>query len=434
MFDVGFLGRYPMMAYASTGCSYTGKGIFSLFFAQGMEQFFYLLVPGACFRTMEGSMSACLSLCLRDVEVLFRPFHHRKLVLPSRVVMAPMNRCCAIDGVPSLDMAPYYRRRAEQELGLIITEGALVDDPAAAADEASPNFFGGAALRAWKAICTAVHATGCKMIPQLLHAGMVRPRAGGLPHPEQLPIGPSGIDPVSLQCVGEPMGRGRMAAVIDSFARGAAHAKALGFDGVEIQGAHGYLVDQFLWAATNRRSDEYGGDHVGRTRFACELVRAVRKAVGRRFPIFFRFSQWKIGHDEARLAETPAQLEDILLPLCDAGVDIFDCSSRSCFRPEFEGSPLNLAGWVRRLTGRPAIASGTVGIGGEGGVGEYSRPVSPAPTDDLRRLCRMLDAGEFDLVAVGRALLADPAWARKCHLGQEASLTPFTRRSLGRLI
>lgn len=377
-------------------------------------------------------MSAPDSLSLRDIEVLFQPFHYRKLDLPTRIVMAPMTRSFAVDGIPTIDMARYYRRRAEQELGLIITEGALVDDPSAAAHDNAPHFFGGAALRAWKAICTAVHATDCKIIPQLWHAGMARPQDGDVPHPEHPPIGPSGIDPISLQQTAPPMGRNRIAAVIDSFARAAAYAKALGFDGVEIQGAHGYLVDQFLWAATNRRTDEYGGDHLRRTRFARELVQAVRKAVGRHFPILFRLSQWKIGHYDARIAETPAQLAEVLQPLCEAGVDIFDCSTRYYSRPEFTGSNLNLAGWVRKLTGKPAIAVGSVGLGREFSL-ESLYSTSPAPRCDLRKLIRMMGAREFDLIAVGRALLADPAWARKQHRGQEASLIPFTQRALGRL-
>ena len=363
-------------------------------------------------------MDTRTALTLRDVEILFTPFLHRKINLPTRVVMAPMTRRFAADGIPPPDMAEYYRRRAENDLGLIITEGTVIDDPAAAADSDTPRFFGGAAMRGWKAICRAVHATNCKIIPQLWHVGMARPTDGSAPNPQEPPIGPSGIDPITLQQTAAPMSRSRIAEVIASFARAAANARRLGFDGVEIQGAHGFLIDQFLWAATNHRSDEYGGDLTRRVRFAREVVQAVRKAVGRHFPILLRLSQWKPEHYQARIAENADELAEIVLPLSEAGVDIFDISTRTYDTPEFEGSPLTLAGWVRQLTGKPVIAVGSVGVD--------SRP--------LTRLLQMLGTQQLDLIAIGRALLADHAWARKTRMGAEQTITPFTSQSLGRLI
>lgn len=369
---------------------------------------------------------------LRDIETIFRPFVHRKLRLPTRLVMAPMTRSFAPGGLPTLEMAAYYLRRAMNELGLIITEGVIIQDPAASADANCPHFYGGGALRAWKLICQAVHSTPCRIAPQLWHVGMARPLAGDIPHPLFPPIGPSGIDPVTLQRTGETMSRSRIASVIDAYAQAASDARKLGFDAVEIHGAHGYLIDQFLWAATNRRTDEYGGDLVGRTRFAREVVQAVRKAVGRRFPIIFRLSQWKIGHYDARLAQDPHELADLLAPLCEAGVDIFDCSTRRFDRPEFTGSGLNLAGWVKRLTGKPTIAVGSVGLDREFSAEALRSPAAPAP-GTLVRLAQMMNAGEFDLIAVGRALLADPAWGFKIRHAAESTVIPFTKQSLSRL-
>lgn len=368
-------------------------------------------------------------LSLRDIEVLFRPFHYRKLDLPTRIVMAPMTRSFARGGIPTLEMARYYLRRALNEVGLIITEGTLVDDPSASGDAGCPQFHGGEALRAWKAICHTVHRTGCKIAPQLWHVGMARPLAGHIPNPEYRPIGPSGIDPVSMLQTGESMSRARIAQVIDAFARAAEAARKIGFDAVEIHGAHGYLIDQFFWEATNRRTDEYGGDLVGRTRFACEVIHAVRKAVGRHIPILFRFSQWKIGHYDVKLAQTPAELSDFLHPLCEAGVDIFDCSTRHYSRPEFAGSSLNLAGWVKKLTGKPTISVGSVGLTNEFSA-ESLLSDDVVGRDSIRRLVQMMQAGEFDLIAVGRSLLADPAWATKTHLGREQSIHPFSKECL----
>lgn len=363
-------------------------------------------------------MNARTALTIRDIEILFRPFIHRKIKLNSRLVMAPLSRNFATEGVPSPEMAHYYRRRATHELGLIISEGAVIDDPAAAADESAPAFFGGAALRAWKNICREVHATGCKIIPQLTHVGMARPTDGSAPNPNEAPIGPSGIDPITLQQTAVPMSPSRIRAVIDSYGRAAAHARNLGFDGVEIQGGQGSLVDQFLRAATNHRDDEYGGDIPRRVRFACEVVHAVRKAVGSRLPVIFRLSQESPAHDGTRLARSADELAEYIIPLTDAGVDIFDCSSSSFHHAEFSGNPRTLAGWVRFISGKPVISTGGVGL-----------PGAPMPA-----LLQLLMAEEFDLIAVGRALVADHAWAEKVHSGRESDIIPFSLHSFGRLL
>lgn len=136
-------------------------------------------------------------------------------------------------------------------------------------------------------------------------------------------------------------------------------------DGVELHGAHGYLLDQFLWAGTNRRTDAYGGDPVARTKFAAEIVAAVRETVSPDFPVIFRYSQWKQEAYDARLAQTPEELDAILTPLAAAGVDAFHASTRRYWLPEFEGSDLNLAGWTKKLTGRPTITVGSVGLDGD---------------------------------------------------------------------
>ena len=117
---------------------------------------------------------------------------------------------------------------------------------------------------------------------------------------------------------------------IASFVRSAVSARELGFDGVELHGAHSYLIDQFFWDATNQRTDKYGGSFTNRLTFAVELVRAVRAAVGPEFPIGFRFSQWKQGDYDCKLAKTPGELERFLMPLATAGVDLFHASTPGC--------------------------------------------------------------------------------------------------------
>ena len=154
----------------------------------------------------------------------------------------------------------------------------------------------------------------------------------------------------------------------------------------------------------------------------------MRRAVSPDFPIAFRFSQFKQQDYSVRLAEGPLALEAWLGPLAAAGVDIFHASQRRFWEPEFAGSQLNLAGWAREVTGKAAITVGSVGLSGEflgNWTGEVSEPAS------LDALMERLERGEFDLVAVGRALLNDPEWAEKIAAGRFDQLTPFTIDALG---
>jgi len=358
-------------------------------------------------------------------DSLFKPFSLKQLKLDNRVVMAPMTRSFSPGGVPGPDVAAYYRRRAENQVGLIITEGTVIDHPASTNDPRVPHIHGAAALAGWAKVVAEVHAAGGRIMPQIWHVGMVR-RMGDKPNPEAPPIGPSGLFKPGVK-VAEPMREAEIAAVIAAYAQGAAEARRLGFDGVELHGAHGYLIDQFFWEGTNQRSDRYGGDLVARTRFAVEVIQACRRAVGPDFPIVFRYSQWKQQDYAARLAVTPELLAKFLAPLADAGVDIFHCSTRRFWEPEFEGSALNLAGWTKKLTGKPVITVGSVSLDTD--MFAAFRGQGAAITS-IDKLLEMFAREEVDLVAVGRALLVDPAWARKVRENRMQDLLPFTPESL----
>ena len=222
--------------------------------------------------------------------------------------------------------------------------------------------------------------------------------------------------------------------VIHAFVQAAQDSKALGFDGIEIHGAHGYLIDQFFWSYTNRRSDRYGGKTLAeRTSFAVELLEGVRDAVGPEFPIDFRFSQWKMGDYGAKLARTPQELELFLTPLVEAGVDIFHCSTRRFWEPEFLGSSLNLAGWTKKITGKPTITVGSIGLDMDF-MTTMKEHTSPHQTqNNMQELLDRLETGEFDLVAYGRALLADPYWVQKINEDRITEITPFSPDSLEKL-
>ncbi|MEU3573833.1 NADH:flavin oxidoreductase [Kitasatospora sp. NPDC036755] len=357
----------------------------------------------------------------RAAGILSRPVAINGLTVPNRIAMAPMTRSFSPGGVPGEDVRSYYARRAAAGVGLIITEGTYVGHESAGQSADIPRFHGAEQLAGWARVAEDVHAAGGTIVPQLWHIGMAR-KQGDPPFADAPAVGPSGIRLDGTEGTGRAMTRTDLDAVIGAFAEAAAAAERTGFDGVELHGAHGYLLDQFLWAGTNRRTDAYGGDPVARTRFAAELVAAVRAAVSPEFPVIFRYSQWKSGNYDARLAETPQELEAILTPLAEAGVDAFHASTRRYWVPEFDDSDLNLAGWTKKLTGRPAITVGSVGLDGDfidafAGQG--------APVQGIDNLLDRLERDEFDLVAVGRALLQDPQWAAKVLSGRFAELRPY---------
>lgn len=378
---------------------------------------------------MTETSTAATQDALKTLAPLFEPFEHPKLRLKNRIAMAPMTRWKSPEEYPGEDVAAYYRRRAENDVGLIITEGTTIDHPVSSYSVATPAFHG-RALDGWKHVVEEVHEAGGKIVPQLWHVGIMRdPRNGAYPNPNLPSASPSGIYKPGGKSVHPPLDGAGIQSVIDSFARAAADARALGFDGLEIHGAHGYIIDQFLWDALNARDPaDYGGDAVARTRFAVEVVAAVRAAVGEDFPIILRISQWKQQDYSARLAETPKALQAVLDPIAAAGVDIFHCSERRYWDREFPGSTMNLAGWVRKLTGLPTITVGSVGLSGPMSVtnlGEQSDV-----STDMAPLARRITDGECDIVAVGRALLTDPEWAAKLRDGRWDELKPFTKDAL----
>ncbi|MGI4729502.1 MAG: NADH:flavin oxidoreductase [Janthinobacterium lividum] len=363
------------------------------------------------------------------LDTLFRPFKLKSLNLKNRIVMAPMTRSFSPNGTPGDNVADYYRRRAEGQAGLILTEGTVIDRVASSNDPNIPHFYGTAALNGWKKVIEDVHAAGGAAAPQIWHMGVMSPQGNWLP---STPFeGPSGYV-AEGKIGGIAMTENDIADTIAAYASAAADAKRLGFDSVELHGAHGYLIDQFFWGAINERTDAFGGKTLPeRSRFAVEVIKAVRAAVGEDFAIIIRLSQWKQQNLNVKLAPTPDEMAAWLNPMAEAGVDIFHCSQRRFWEPEFDGSDLNFAGWAKKLTGKATITVGSVGLSGEfmaSFSGESSQPKS------IDELLNRMEKGEFDLVAVGRALLADPDWIKKVTEGRTADLKGFTKEALSTLV
>ncbi len=366
-------------------------------------------------------------------DVLFRPFTLKSLALKNRIVMAPMTRGFASGGMVGQLQRDYYRRRAEGQVGLILTEGTAIDRPSAR-NEAGIPFFHGEALDGWQNVANDVHQAGGKIAPQLWHVGAVRSLTTDF-EPDVPFESPSGLFAPGREH-GAVMSEEAIADTIDAFARAAADAERLGFDAVEVHGAHGYIVDQFFWSATNIRDDRWGGPTLReRTRFAAEMISAIRRAVSPDFPLILRVSQWKQQDFAARLAETPAAVEEWLAPLVEAGVDILHCSQRRFWEaefPEIDGTEgLNFAGWAKKLTGAATISVGSVGLSSDFinvFNGDASEPAG------LEGLIHRMEKDEFDLIAVGRALIVDSDWPRKVRDGKHSEMTAFDRSALFQLI
>ncbi|WP_069660979.1 NADH:flavin oxidoreductase [Arcticibacter eurypsychrophilus] len=363
-------------------------------------------------------------------ESLFRPFQLKSLNIKNRIVMAPMTRSFSPDGVPTANVAAYYRKRAEGEVGLILSEGTVIDRISSSNDASVPHFHGEQALAGWKNVIDGVHQAGGEMGPQLWHMGIMDNHHSGW-LPSEPFEGPSGLNRPGFSN-GRTMTESDIADTIIAFGKAAADAKRLGFDCLELHGAHDYLIDQFFWEETNKRTDVYGGKTLPeRSKFAIEVIKEVRRQVGEDFAIIIRLSQWKPADYSYKLAKTPQEMEAWLNPMADAGVDIFHCSQRRFWEPEFDGSDLNFAGWAKKLTGKATITVGSVGLTGEflaAFAGESSQPSS------LDELIRRMDRGDFDLVAVGRPLLSDPNWVRKIREKDTSDLKGFTKEALAQLV
>lgn len=343
----------------------------------------------------------------------------------NRFCMAPMSRYFAPGGVLTEEGAEYYRLRAANGIGTIITEGTGVAIDHTVSADTVPIFAGDDALEGWQPAIDSVHREGAMFVPQLWHVGGCEDF--NYPESPHAPlVSPSGFAGPDVPG-GRAMTEEDIADTVAAFATSARHAREMGCDAIELHGAHGYIFDQFFWDKTNLRDDRYGGPDIGdRITFAAEVVAACREAVGEDFAIILRISQWKTYDYEVKLASDPDEIERWLAPLVDAGVDIFHASQRRFWEPEFEGDPKNFAGWVKKVTAKPVITVGSVGMDRDL-MEDFVEGISSPMLNRLEDLVAMYERGEFDLVALGRVLLADADWLKKIESGAIERLTPYDR-------
>jgi len=371
-------------------------------------------------------------------QPFFEPFRIGAVELKNRIVMSPMTREFSPGGVPGSDVASYYARRARGGVGLIITEGVGIGCAMAVDNQSIPHMYGDAALAGWREVVAQVHEAGAKIFPQLWHQGPLRdPLISAFP--ELIGHRPSGLwgTPGVTSCTEEYVARilpatramtqNEIDEVIGHYVDAARNAKTIGFDGIAIHGGHGYLIDSFLWPETNQRNDKYGGSAEKRARFGAEVVSAIRAEIGADMPIMFRFSQHKQQDYKARFAQSPEELGTILTALAQAGVDVFDASSRRFNMPVFEGSDITLSGLAKQLTGKPSMTVGGVGLNNWLQDTFKGRGETLA-VDNLGEVRKLFDRDMFDLVAVGRALLSDAEWATKARNSER--FLPFDKSAI----
>ena len=365
-------------------------------------------------------------------EALFQPLEIRSLQLANRLAMSPMTRMGCPDALPDEVNREYYASRAAGGTGLVVTEGIGIDPPTSVDHAWIPRLDTPESVEAWREVTDAVHAAGGSIIAQLWHVGPLWGANARFDKPnrdrlmEMRPMRPSGlwgtpgVTTYSERSVArwapeiEPMTEAEIAETIEAYARSAKLAMEAGFDGVTLHGGHGYLLDAFVWADTNRRTDSWGGDLAARVRYPAAVVAAVREAIGPDAPLFYRFSQHTQQDYRARKAETPEELGVYLGALAKAGVDLFDASTRRFSDPAFpelggDDGEVTLAGWARRLTGKASGAVGGVGIGTS--LREQKAGAEVRPSDNVDQVVDLMGRGEFDLISVGRRHLADPAIA-----------------------
>lgn len=342
---------------------------------------------------------------------LFSPFRIRGVELRNRLVMAPMStELGGLDGEVTPAMIAFYRERALGGMGLIIVEYTCVDPDTGRAHEHQLTLDNRKNLDGHRRLTRTIHEAGARIFMQIQHGGQY---ANPEVLPGGMPVGPSNIfskrDPAKMTCRGLPAEE--VEKMVVSFGNTAALAIEAGYDGVELHGAHGYLLTQFLSPLGNKRDDAWGGDAERRLTFPLAVIRAVRAAVGDR-PLVYRVSA-----DEFRAGGiTIDDMEGIAPRLVDAGCDALHVSTGWGVGPAFEKviEPMSTPeGWripyaarLRRVTGVPVIAVGQI---------RWPETGEAAITD-----------GQADLIALGRPMLTDPQWANKARAGRRDLIRPCT--------
>jgi len=353
---------------------------------------------------------------VKELKMLFSPIKIGTMEVRNRIVMPPMGtNFAAPDGSPTDRQINYYAARAKGGAGIIQT-GVTEIDPRGKGTASSPAIWDDSFIPTWKKFADAIHVHGAKLVPQLHHAGRETMSAliGGLS-----PVAPSPIPcPVCKEMPLE-LTLEEIEDIVEKFGEGARRAREAGCDAVELHGAHGYLIAQFMSPYSNRRQDEYGGSLEARLRFPIEVIKRVRRKAGRDFPVIFRI----VGEEMVNGGYTIEQTKIICRILAEAGVDAFHIS---------RGGGYGAIRWISPPHGLP------VGINTAESAAVKS--VVDVPVIVVGRINdpvlaeHILEQGMADLVASGRQFIADPDWPRKAAAGDFDDIIPCISCNQGCLV
>lgn len=329
---------------------------------------------------------------------LFEPIQVGSMQVKNRIVFPPIGTMLANpDGTVSERLVRYYARRAEGGAGMVTVEVAAVD-PAQFIAPTQIRISDDSFLPGLTRLARAIKDNGARAVVQLHHPGrQTRSTVTGVP-----PVAPSPIPCPLLRETPKELTVEEIRKLVDYFAQAAQRAKEAGFDAIELHGAHGYLMCQFLSPYSNQRQDRYGGSTEGRARFPLEVIAAVRERVGRDYPIVFRFSADEHVAGGLTLDET----RKIARMLEQAGVDCLSVSAGNYGAMEWTVQPVlfprgclvSLAAAIKKEVKLPVITAGRI--------------IDPQQAEEV------LQKGEADLIAFGRGLLADPDLPRKAQAGR----------------
>jgi 2,4-dienoyl-CoA reductase-like NADH-dependent reductase (Old Yellow Enzyme family) len=341
---------------------------------------------------------------------LFTPFRVREIELRNRIVVSPMCEYSAKEGHPQPWHMVHLGSRAVGGAGLVMTEASAVE-PRGRISAADAGIYDDAHIASWRPITEFVKGQGAVVGMQLAHAGRkgstAVPWAGGkgvsIAEGGWEPVGPSALPFDAGYPLPHALEKDEIRAVVAAFRKAAQRALAAGFQVIEIHGAHGYLIHEFLSPLCNSRNDEYGGALENRMRFALEVTKAVREVWPANLPLLFRVSatDWVDGAwDLAQTIELSKQLKPL-------GVDLIDASSGGAVPyakiPVGPGYQVAFAEAIRKESG---IATGAVGM-----------ITDPAQADTV------LSTEQADLVFLARAMLRDPYWPRRAAKALDVKIT-----------
>ncbi|GAK14615.1 NADH:flavin oxidoreductase [Geomicrobium sp. JCM 19039] len=350
---------------------------------------------------------------MKDTSKMLSTYTLGHLELSNRAVLSPMTRTSAeSSGKATAEMARYYARFAKGGFGLVITEGIYFNYENSRSYANQPGIADDEQAKSWKPVVEAVHHEEGKVIAQLMHGGAL------VQHEDFVSIAPSAVAPVG-EMLAEHGGSGKFSTprkmtndeiqyVIDSFALAAVRAKEVGFDGVEVHGANGYLLDQFVTDYTNQRTDEYGGSTEKRIRLIVKVLHAIRAAVGLDYVVGVRISQGKVNDFHHKWAGGEKDAEIIFEQIAQAFPTYIHTTEYKAFAPAFSDSQHTLAALAKRYSKLPVIANGKLG--------------EPKKAESL------LENGEADMIAIGKEALVNADWVHKVKEGKP--LKPFHHQYL----